>query len=503
MTKNSMKNAINENNALDILFTKMLVDFKLYNDNPQDIELITKAYTLAKELHKNVRRRSGEAYMFHPLTVAIMAVKYHLDTVTVCTALLHDVLEDTNYSYEQMAQNFGQAIASNVDCVSKMNKEDYNSANIDIHVGTICKLFRHLNFDEIRGTIVKLLDRDHNMQTMDSMPHKKQIIKSKETVEVYAPLAQGIGTNYLKKELHDLALKYLEPQKSMEIEQNLQRLNAQYNLEIRGIIQNIYDNLKEHNIISYDTEVGNTIKLRVKNDYSVYISLAKGRDYDSIHDLYALQITVPDIESCFQVLNIIHQNYPYFDDKFKDYIHNPKTTGYQAVHTTFVSESGRTYQAQIRTKEMGLRNSLGIMYDLANSGYAKLESIKQHYPFFQSLAEISATYPEDDYNFYEKIRYDLLGDKIYVRSATGKTYSLPVGSTILDYAYCFCPQRAAQIEQGKVNGNFVNIATVLKNQDLVDFTSKESVGDLNTHLKLVKTTKAKMLILERMNNNGK
>ena len=490
-----------EENYLDFIFNQMLFATQLYDRNPKHISLLVKAYDLAKNLHKGVKRKSGEAYMFHPLIVALMTVKYHLDYVTTCTALLHDVVEDTEYTYQDILNIFGKEIADNVDCVSKMTKEDFNNKRIDVHVGTICKLFRHLNETDIRGPIVKLFDRDHNMKTLEAMKPEKQLIKSQETLDVYAPLAQGFGFNYLKKELHDLAFKYLYPLKYNEVEQVLDQLTFTHQTEINIIKQDIYNALKNNHLILANSKIDDVIKLRVKNLYSVFISLEKGRDYDDIHDLFALQITVANEAACFSALNLIHQKYPYFDDKFKDYIHNPKTTGYKAVHTTFVSRTGQSYQAQIRTKEMALRNTRGILYDLACKSQ-NLEEIKKHYPFFTTLDEIDRQYP-NDFEFYDKIKNDLLGDKIYVRSASGKVYSLPVGATIVDYAYCICESRAPHIVEGKVNGQLVSISTVLKNHDLVDFTSNNTRYYTDeTLLAAAKTNKAKRRILEGMNKNG-
>ncbi len=497
------KNAnLSEENILDYKFSKMMIRYRLYDSNQDNINLIIKAYDLAKKLHRGVFRKSGEAYMFHPLTVASYAIDYNLDVVTVCASLLHDVLEDTDFTYEEMVSDFGKDIADTVDCVSKMTNEDYVDARMDGHIATVCKLFRYLYIQDIRGPVIKLLDRTHNMRTMDAMPPLKQVKKSEETLEVYAPMAQGIGANGIKKELHDNALKYTVPYMHLEISKILEHLYEQYQKEINEVKVGLFEALKSGHILENRAAIDDIIKLRIKNIYSVYISLKKGRDYDTIHDLYAFQITIPNIEKCFQAINLVHQKYPYLDDKFKDYINTPKTTGYRALHTTIISSSGRTYQIQIRTKEMGLRNSRGILYDLTINNPKDLETIKKPYPFFKSLEKIGNE-AQDDYSFYEKIKYDLLGEKIYVRSATGKVYSLPVGSTILDYAYYYCEHRAPYISQGKINGAPANINTVLKNQDIVDFASdiNFSISD-KTQIAAATTNKARRLILERMNNNG-
>ncbi len=485
-----------EEKRLDYEFNNLIANYQIYNQKAENVDLIIKAYDLAKKAHKGVRRKSGEPYMYHPLAVAKIAVFLKMDAITICTCILHDVVEDTEYTYDDIAEIFNKIVADNVNSVTKMTKENYNNPLIDAHIKTMCKLFRHLNYVDVRGPGVKLFDRLHNMRTLDAMKPEKQLEKSQECMEFYAPLAQSFGVNAIKKELQDLAFKYINPLFHLEIKETLKFLKEKQEKEIEFIKDNIHQKLLKEGI-------NNKIKLRVKNIYSVYISLEKGRDYDNIHDLYALQIDVDKIRDCFLALNIIHDSYPYFDKYFKDYIHNPKTTGYKALHTTFVSPTNRMYQAQIRTKEMGYRNSYGILYGLDIKSEEDLENLKLNYPFFEKLKNLDEQYPEDDLTFYSGLKYDLLGDKIYVFSPTGHVYSLPVGSTIVDYAYCICPNRAQYLVKGKINGEIVDISTQLKNQDLVDFTSN-TVEPFNPKvLESARTIQAKKLILDRMSNHGK
>ena len=479
---------------LDNYFNEMMNYFLIYNSNLADYEKIHKAYDLAKSLHKDVRRKSGELYMYHPLRVAMMAVSYNMDATSICTALLHDVIEDTDYTYENMEENFGQEIAKNVDCVTKITKADFNTSNFDLYVKTVSKLFRYLAKIDIRGPIIKLFDRLDNMRTIEAMKPEKQLEKSKQTLEIFAPIAYAIGANQLKKELQNLAFPYVKKDKYEYVKAHMDALFNDKESEIAYILNDLHNKFNQEGI-------ENIIKLRVKDLYNTFISLKKGRTLDTIHDLYALQISLNEKIDCFMALNTIHENYRYLDDKFKDYINNPKTTGYRALHSTIITNNELMLQAQIRTKNMAVLNSKGLIYKLSINSLSDLEQAKKGYPFFQTVEEIDRDF-KDDRIFYEKLKYEVLGQKIYVRSGSGKVYALPVGANIIDFAFLACGNRAAYLNKAFVNGEEVENTYPLKNQDLVTFTSGNEETIDRSWIDDASTSIARRLILERINKRG-
>ena len=484
-----------QDDLLDNYFEQMMQEFKEYNSDLNDEELIRKAYTLAKTSHSNVHRKSHELYMYHPLRVAWMAIDYHMDAIAICTALLHDVVEDTPYNYRDIKELFGKRIADNVDCVTKLKASELNSQNFDAYTATFSKLFRFLATIDVRGTIIKLFDRLDNMRTLKAVSPEKQLQKSREVLEIFAPIAYVIGANQLKKELQNLAFSYVKPKEYEELKQKMVYMYGQNKDQIDEAIYNINQKLQ-------DEGLENAIKLRIKDLYNTYISLQKGRTLDTIHDLYAIQISLNEKKDCFQALNTIHENYRYLDDKFKDYINNPKTTYYRALHSTFITKNELMIQAQIRTYLMALQNAKGLIYNLRINSREDILRIKKQYPFFETLMELDHDYPDDEL-FYEKIKYEVLGDKIYVRSTSGKVYSLPVGANIIDFAFLACQDRAPYLDKAYVNGQQVDKLQSLKNQDLVTFTSSATPRIESNWANQATTSIARRLIIERIKKDAK
>lgn len=489
-------------------FFFLLLDFGKYDNNKIHANKIIEAYQFAKQAHAGITRKSGEPYLMHPVEVAKIAVLYKCDWITVITALLHDIVEDTKISLQEIAKIFGHDVAVNVNAVTKMTKMDFKQdiSKIELEIKTIRKLFQTMIYQDIRGVAIKLFDRLHNMRTMQHMPFEKQISKAKETLEVYVPLAEALGANQIKKELQDLSLLYLDQEMYKSISAEIEEITAKYKTDLEQAQEKIHTNLLAHGL-------NNEINLRIKNIFNVYISLSKvynlinKQDFkiglDNIHDLYALQIGLSNTPQCFLSLGIINEIYPtYFQNKMKDYINVCKTTGYRALHTTFVTENQRMIQAQIRTHEMAWKNTKGIIGNLKDYNFNEFKKIKEQYPFFSICEEIDKT-TLNDHDFYDTILYEILGDKIFVDSAkTGNRIQLPVGATVLDYGFFACPGRIVKAKDGLVNGEIVDLNYPLKNGDVVTFTNEEMVTVNYDWLDKVKTTKSRRLINENLKKRG-
>lgn len=475
-------------------FVEILEKFNKYDSDINHIKYLSDAYNLAKDLHKGILRKSNEPYIIHPLAVASLAVEYETDWVTVCTSLLHDVVEDTKCTLKEVESKFGPEVAINVDAVTKMTNMDFQHdlEDSELYVKTIRKLFKTMIYKDIRAIAVKLFDRLHNMRTLNYMEAKKRRIKAQETLEVYVPIAEAVGANKIKKELQDLSLLYLNEKDYNYISSITKGATEEHIDDVQEVKKQLNKNLHSQGI-------NNEISLRIKNIYNVYESLKKGRTINNIHDLFALQIKIDSIPECYLALGIVHQTYPtYLQEKFKDYIYKCKTTGYRALHTTIVDQKEQMIQAQIRTKQMAWQNTRGIIGNLKDYNLEEFSNIKNNYPFFVLGEEIDKTVANDT-EFYEKIRYEILGNKIFVTSATtGHCIQLPIGATILDYAFFACPDRALLADKGIVNGQPVNLNYQLKNGDFVTFTNLD-YKTINKHwLKDCATTRSRRLIRENL-----
>lgn len=479
--------------AMDIKFLDILRNYYCYDQNFDNSQQIIKAYLIAKQLHANVFRKSGDPYIIHPLEVSKIAVEYKVDCATICACLLHDVIEDTNYTLKELEAEFGYDVASIVDGVTKISKMQYNEE--ELVAKNTRKLFKAALLHDIRVIAVKLFDRLHNMRTLSYMSDEKQKSISIQTFQVFAPLAEAIGANAIKKELHDLCFYYLENDKYEDVKQQVSEESEKYKEELDLVINNLISKLNDENI-------SNEIKLRIKNIYAVYNSFRKGRTIEDIHDLFALQINVNDIRNCYSTLGVIHQNYNHMDSKFKDYLKSPKTTGYRGLHTSiFSSNQNRLIQTQIRTNKMAVTNSKGIIANLKKYNKEELQKLKENYPFFSKAIEIDNTVKSDS-EFYEKICVEVLGDKIYVISKSGTVYELPVGANLIDYAFLCCPTRAPYMVKGIINGEIIplsKINTTLQNQQFVNFISQEEETIDPSWEQLAKTTRAKRLIRDYFN----
>ena len=410
-----------------ITINDLLINLSEYN--PDAISDVKKAYDYASYLHNGQVRQSGEPYISHPLNVAYILSEMHADSDTVCAGLLHDTLEDTNIKKEDIAHDFNQNVANLVDGVTKLAKMNFSSKQ-DQNYANTRKIITGIT-DDVRIIIIKLADRLHNMRTLEFKSEFKQKENSLETMEIFAPLAYYIGAYRIKSELEDLSLKYLKPDVYKRIGEKKIKLEEASVDILKEMLYNIETLLNDRNI-------PNEIKVRTKNIYGIYKRLSEGHKLSDIHDLLALKIMVDEIENCYIGLYLVHSKYKPINDKFKDYICNPKTNMYRSLHTTVFGPEDRLVQTQIRTFDMDKIASFGLTaYWDIEKGKARdvmQDDLKQKYQFFKSLIEINSIFG-DNQQFVNQVKNELFANKIYVYTTKGDIIELPIGSTIIDYAY--------------------------------------------------------------------
>ena len=371
-----------------ITINDLLINLSEYN--PDAISDVKKAYDYASYLHNGQVRQSGEPYISHPLNVAYILSEMHADSDTVCAGLLHDTLEDTNIKKEDIAHDFNQNVANLVDGVTKLAKMNFSSKQ-DQNYANTRKIITGIT-DDVRIIIIKLADRLHNMRTLEFKSEFKQKENSLETMEIFAPLAYYIGAYRIKSELEDLSLKYLKPDVYKRIGEKKIKLEEASGDILKEMLYKIETLLNDRNI-------PNEIKVRTKNIYGIYKRLSEGHKLSDIHDLLALKIMVDEIENCYIGLYLVHSKYKPINDKFKDYICNPKTNMYRSLHTTVFGPEDRLVQTQIRTFDMDKIASFGLTaYWDIEKGKARdvmQDDLKQKYQFFKSLIEINSIFGDN------------------------------------------------------------------------------------------------------------
>lgn len=464
---------------------------KIRDYNPDEEEKVTKAYEVAKELHKGQFRESGEEYITHPLNVAYILADMHADGDTVCAGLLHDTLEDTEFTKEDISSVFNQNIANLVDGVTKLSKMNFSSKESQSLANTR-KIITGLTTD-VRIIIIKLADRLHNMRTLHYKTVYKQRENAMETMDIFVPLAYYIGAYKIKSELEDLSLKYLYPDTYRRIEEKKNKIEE----ESTCCLIEMYNTIKK---ILTDKEIPNSIKIRTKNIYGIYKRLKEENKLSDIHDLLALKIMVDDIDNCYRTLGVVHSVYHPLNDTFKDYICNPKTNMYRSLHTTVFAPADRLVQTQIRTFDMDNIADFGLTaYWDINKGEARdkmQKDLKEKYQFFNSLVEINKMFG-DNREFVDKVKSELFADKIYVYTTKGEIIELPSGSTAIDFAYELGENIGNTMVGVEINGKYEMPEAILKNKDIVKIiTNNYSYGPKNDWLDVVKTTQAKRKIKE-------
>lgn len=477
---------------MDVINIESLLNhIRKYNEC--EIDYIKKAYDFANKAHAGAIRQSGEPYITHPLSVAYILSEKYADKDTICAALLHDVIEDSEYTKEDIEREFNSEIAKLVYGVTKLSKLNF-TANEKVNLNTR-KILESLT-EDIRIIIIKLADRLHNMRTLQYKSINKQIENANETMELYVPLANYIGDYRTKSELEDLSLRYLKPEEYQKLEliqYKIVQENQQY-------LSNISSNLKE---ILESKNIHCEIKERIKNIYGIYNRLEHGYEINNIHDLFSLKIMIEDIDNCYIALRHIHDAYKPINNKFKDYICNPKTNLYQSLHTTVFGPFDKLVQIQVRTFEMDKIASFGLTaYWEENKGLARKlmqQDLKDKFQFYKTLSDISSMFT-DNQQFIEQIKQELLSEKIFVYTPKGEPIELPVGSTLIDAAYKINPFLGNNMQYGIVNNERQNCNYVLNNKDRIYIETNPNCVPQMDWLNNVKTTCARKLIIESCDN---
>ena len=470
-----------------ITIEDLLKHIMIYNE--EEIDIIKKAYDYANYLHEGQTRQSGEPYITHPLNVAYILSEMHADSDTICAALLHDTLEDCDVSKEEIAELFNKDIANLVDGVTKISKMNFSSKT-EQNLANTRKIITGIT-DDVRIIIIKLADRLHNMRTLGFKSEFKQKENALETMEIFVPLAYYIGAYRIKSELEDLSLRYLKPDMYKKIEEKKLTLEE----EVKDSLQEMLYKIKT---ILSSKQIPNEIKVRTKNIYGIYKRISEGDKLSDIHDLLSLKIMVDEIDNCYRTLGLIHQVYHPINDKFKDYICNPKTNMYRSLHTTVFGPDDRLVQTQIRTFDMDKVASFGLTtyWDLKKGEARNVmqEDLKQKFQFFKSLTEINAIFG-DNQEFVTQVKLELFSDKVYVYTTKGDIIELPKGSTVIDFAYKIHTNIGNTMVGAIVNNEYVNVDYQLKNKDRVRIiTDPLSFGPRTEWLDKAKTTHARRRI---------
>lgn len=476
-----------ENDKLKIL----LENVKRYINDDCQLELITKAYYCAANLHADQKRESGEEYIVHPFSVAFILSDMYADANTIAAALLHDTIEDAEIPKKVLADLFNQDIANLVDGVTKIsglnfsNKREANATNTR-------RIITSIN-EDVRIIIIKLADRLHNMRTLQFKSEFKQKENALETMEIFVPLAYNIGAYRLKSELEDLAFKYLKPSEYIGIEDELQKINRDTKPAVEEMLKDISNML-------HDEAIPHDIKIRTKNIYGIYNKLVLQKRMIDMHDLIALKVMVDDVKSCYYALGIIHSKYPPINNKFKDYIAMPKTNMYQSLHTTVFGIDGHLVQTQIRTFAMDKIASFGLTsyWDLNRDNAKKTmqEDLKTKYQFFKSITDLNSM-TSDNQEFVSHVKKELFASNIYVYTPKGDTIELPEGSTPIDFAYKIDAEIGNKMVAVMVNDEYVDVDYILKNKDRIKIEINDlAIGPKSEWIDKANTMYAKKMIKE-------
>ena len=442
-----------------ITLEDLINNIRSYND--EEVEIIKKAYYYAANLHAGQYRQSGEPYIIHPLNVAFILSQMHADRDTVIAGLLHDTLEDTSATLEDIRDEFNDTVAHLVDGVTKLSKMNFSSKQ-ERYAANTRKIITSIT-DDVRIIIIKLADRLHNMRTLEFKSHAKQKENALETLEIFVPLAYYIGAYDLKSELEDLSLKYLKPDEYQRVSEKRALIETEYEDILKEMLENINYLLKQN-------KVPHEIKTRLKNIYGIYKSLIGGLKLKDIHDLVALKIMVETVSDCYRTLGLVHQIYHPINYEFKDYICNPKPNIYQSLHSNLYVPSNHIVQAQIRTFDMDKIASVGLTaYWDKLKGKARdamQEDLRTKFKFFKTLTEIDEAFL-DNADFVSQVKKELLSGTICVYTSSGKSIEMPSGSTAIDFAYSLSTDIGDTMVGAVINGKTMPADTVLQNGDYI------------------------------------
>ena len=474
----------------DRLYDILIARIRKYHPST-DVSLIEKAYKLAVEAHGDQRRKSGEPYIIHPLWVAIILADLEMDKETIAAGMLHDVVEDTKFTEEDIRKEFGAEVALLVDGVTKLGRLSYSSDKLEVQAENLRKMFLAMAKD-IRVIIIKLADRLHNMRTLQFMTPAKQKEKAKETMDIYAPIAQRLGISKIKTELDDLALKYSQPEVFYDL---VNQINAR-KTEREEFVEQIVDEVSTH---MKNAGIRAEVNGRVKHFFSIYKKMVnQDKTLDQIYDLFAVRILVESVKDCYAALGVIHEMYTPIPGRFKDYIAMPKPNMYQSLHTTLMSSVGQPFEIQIRTEEMHKTAEYGIAahwkYKESNDGKKSVEAQEEEkLSWLRQILEWQRDM-SDNREFLNLIKgdLDLFAEDVYCFTPQGDVKNLPNGSTPIDFAYAIHSAVGNKMVGARVNGKLVNIDYKIQNGDRIEIlTSQNSKGPSRDWLNIVKSTQAK------------
>ncbi len=473
----------------DILYKQLMETVRNYHPS-SDLSDIERAYRVADEAHKDQRRKSGEPYIIHPICVGIILAELELDKETIVAGLLHDVVEDTIVTVEELSDMFSPEVALLVDGVTKLTQLNYSGDKIELQAENLRKMFLAMAKD-IRVILIKLADRLHNMRTLEYMKPEKQKIKARETMDIYSPIAQRLGISKIKIELDDLSLRYLQPEAYKDLTVKINARKENRDAFIKEIIADVSEQIRGAGIEA-------KIDGRVKHFFSIYRKMKnQNKTLDQIYDLFAVRIIVDSVKDCYAALGVIHEMYTPIPGRFKDYIAMPKQNMYQSLHTTLIGPTGTPFEIQIRTFEMHRTAEYGIAahwkYKEGLDGSNKKVSEEEKLSWLRQILEWQKDM-SDNHEFLSLLKSDLnlFSDNVYCFTPSGDVLNLPAGSTPIDFAYAIHSAVGNKMVGARVNGELVNIDYMLKNGDRIEIiTSQNSKGPSRDWLKLAKSTQAK------------
>ncbi len=484
------------------LYNDLILRVRKYHPS-DDITLIEKAYNVANEAHKDQMRKSGEPYIIHPLYVAIILADLEMDKETIVAGILHDVVEDTIMTYDEIAEMFGTDVANLVDGVTKLGRLEFAGGDkLEEQAENLRKMFLAMAKD-IRVIMIKLADRLHNMRTLKHMRPEKQQEKARETLDIYAPIAQRLGISKIKVELDDLSLKYLEPDVYYDL---VDKIAIKKN-EREAYVQSIVDEVSEH---IHNAGIKAEIDGRVKHFFSIYKKMKnQGKSLDQIYDLFAVRIIVDNVKDCYAALGVIHEIYKPIPGRFKDYISMPKDNMYQSLHTTLIGSTGQPFEIQIRTYEMHKTAEYGIAahwkYKEVSDGKKSAGGEEEKLAWLRQILEWQKESDNNrEFMHLLKSDLDLFSDSVYCFTPTGEVKHLPAGSNTIDFAYSIHSAVGNRMVGAKVNGKLVSLDYVINNGDVVQIiTSNNATGPSRDWLTMAKSTLAKNKINQWFKNEFK
>ena len=468
----------------------VIKEIKKYN--PEEEEIVRKAYEVAEKAHAHQKRESGEPYIIHPLNVCMNLTKFKADGSSLCAGLLHDVVEDTDYTLEDIKEMFNEDIAFLVDGVTKISNLHYNTKD-EATNANIRRLINSLN-DDVRIIIIKLCDRLHNMRTLEFKAPEKRIRSANETLNIFVPLAYFIGAFKLKCELEDICLSYLDKETYDTIKEKEEYIEKDYETCIKLASKEVTNVLKENGIKF-------TFRTKILNIYHLYQKLNKGYKLNDIHDLVNFKIILDDKEDPYRVLGLIHKLYTPMNNKFKDYIACPKTNMYRSLHTTVFGPDNHLLQFQIKTTSMDDINTIGLAAYwkyFKEEGKTKMQhELKLNYQFFNTLRDLNAGI-DSDQDFIDRVKQEIFSSNIYVYTLRGDVIELPNGATVIDFAYKIHTDIGNHLYKAYINGKEVKITHKLSNKDRIMLLQKDTVKPNITWLDHVVTSSAKRKIKDAL-----